>query len=307
MKKLLLPLLFSVISLSLILGNQEAYAASVTSVGTGDWSAPSTWDTGVPALGDDVTILNGHIVTITDFRTISGSITVAAGGTLVIDGTSDGVLTVTGTLTNQGKIIINGGSSTNDGELNVAMATNNGEIEINGGTGNGSGRLDVISGGFLVNNNLITLNGSPIDSGIFDTVLNASTGTITNNDTIIVNGGASNFSAVIGVAVGGQFINECTGKITLNGGDGNASGRISNQNIFINRGIIELIPGSGTGSGTTISGTIIDETDQCVVVGGTLLPLDTTVLLLAGAQSFSWMIPVVISAIGIGIVIARKF
>ena len=42
-------------------------------------------------------------------------------------------------------------------------------------------------------------------------------------------------------------------------------------------------------------------------VGGELLPIDTTALLLAGAQSISmWMIPVVVSAIGIGIVIARK-
>jgi len=44
------------------------------------------------------------------------------------------------------------------------------------------------------------------------------------------------------------------------------------------------------------------------VVGGELLPIDTTTLLLAGAQmNAAWMIPVIVSAIGIGIVIARKF
>jgi len=44
------------------------------------------------------------------------------------------------------------------------------------------------------------------------------------------------------------------------------------------------------------------------VVGGELLPIDTTALLLAGAQmNAAWMIPVIVSAIGIGIVIARKF
>ncbi len=43
-------------------------------------------------------------------------------------------------------------------------------------------------------------------------------------------------------------------------------------------------------------------------VGGELIPLDTTSLLLAGAQyTAAWMIPVIVSAIGIGIVIARKF
>jgi len=46
----------------------------------------------------------------------------------------------------------------------------------------------------------------------------------------------------------------------------------------------------------------------CPLVGGDLIPLDTTALLLAGTYSTAaWMIPVIVSAIGIGIVIARKF
>jgi len=43
-------------------------------------------------------------------------------------------------------------------------------------------------------------------------------------------------------------------------------------------------------------------------VGGELIPLDTTMVLVAGAQyTAAWMIPVIVSAIGIAIVIARKF
>ncbi len=43
-------------------------------------------------------------------------------------------------------------------------------------------------------------------------------------------------------------------------------------------------------------------------VGGELIPLDSTMVLVAGTQyTAAWMIPVIISAIGIGIVIARKF
>ena len=42
------------------------------------------------------------------------------------------------------------------------------------------------------------------------------------------------------------------------------------------------------------------------VIGGELLPIETTSLLLASVQSFSWMIPVVLSAIGIGLFIFRK-
>jgi len=43
------------------------------------------------------------------------------------------------------------------------------------------------------------------------------------------------------------------------------------------------------------------------VVGGKIIPIEATSLLLAGAQSFSWMIPVVLSVVGIGLfVVSRK-
>jgi len=43
------------------------------------------------------------------------------------------------------------------------------------------------------------------------------------------------------------------------------------------------------------------------VVGGELIPLESTSLILAGAQTFSWMIPVILSGIGIGLfVVSRK-
>jgi len=43
------------------------------------------------------------------------------------------------------------------------------------------------------------------------------------------------------------------------------------------------------------------------VVGGQIIPIETTSLLLTSAQSFSWMIPVVFSGIGIGLfVVSRK-
>jgi len=43
-------------------------------------------------------------------------------------------------------------------------------------------------------------------------------------------------------------------------------------------------------------------------IGGEWIPLDTTMVLVAGTQTTAaWMIPAIVSAIGIGIVIARKF
>jgi len=50
-----------------------------------------------------------------------------------------------------------------------------------------------------------------------------------------------------------------------------------------------------------------DEEDGGTAVGGEIIPIQTTSLLLANAQSFSWMIPLVLSGIGIGLfAVSRK-
>ena len=47
---------------------------------------------------------------------------------------------------------------------------------------------------------------------------------------------------------------------------------------------------------------------MCNAVGGEFIGIDTTSVLAAGAQyTAAWMIPVIVSGIGIAIVIARKF
>ncbi len=49
------------------------------------------------------------------------------------------------------------------------------------------------------------------------------------------------------------------------------------------------------------------DSQQPTTVGGEFLPIKTTSLLLAGAQTFSWMIPVVLSILGIGLfIVSRK-
>jgi len=48
--------------------------------------------------------------------------------------------------------------------------------------------------------------------------------------------------------------------------------------------------------------------DNGQAIGGEIIPLDTTMVLVAGSQyTAAWMIPVIVSAIGIGIVILRKY
>jgi hypothetical protein len=57
--------------------------ATITSVGTGAWSASGTWDSGVPADGDDVVIAAGHTVTFdVDQSAFSTGVKVTITGTL---------------------------------------------------------------------------------------------------------------------------------------------------------------------------------------------------------------------------------
>jgi len=52
---------------------------------------------------------------------------------------------------------------------------------------------------------------------------------------------------------------------------------------------------------------LIFDDEPIVVVGGELIPIQTSSLILAGSQTFSWMIPVVLSVLGIGLfVVSRK-
>ncbi len=49
------------------------------------------------------------------------------------------------------------------------------------------------------------------------------------------------------------------------------------------------------------------EIDKMVIIGGELLPINTTALLLAGVQSISmWMIPVVVAGAGIGVFVTMR-
>jgi len=70
-----------------------------------------------------------------------------------------------------------------------------------------------------------------------------------------------------------------------------------------------LLPGGGCVTMPQSSyADIIIATSEIKPIGGELLPLDTTMVLLAGTHAVAaWMIPVIVSGIGFAIVIARKF
>jgi len=84
--------------------------------------------------------------------------------------------------------------------------------------------------------------------------------------------------------------------------------------IHLTPGIYEVemaMSSTGAASGqfrASFDDIIIQREISDQVIGGEIIPIDTTSLLIAGAQSFSWMIPVVLSLLGIGLfVVSRKF
>jgi len=111
-------------------------------------------------------------------------------------------------------------------------------------------------------------------------------------------------------------INNMTAPLTVQAGSFSVVETVPlNWNLISSDCLINGIP-----QGTTLNFNIINgDTVECIfvnlfvapprtAVGGELIPLDTTMVLVAGTQTAaSWMIPVIVSAIGIGIVIARKF
>ena len=297
LNKLLLVVFSS--ALILVLGDSvsEAFAVTVESNGSGGglWHVGSSWSGGViPNISDDVIIKDGDSITRQLIYTHNGDITIENGAELIV-AAPFGTFFTTGQVTNNGDITIQGsGSITARWLLTGGSLTNNNLITINGGTGSSSGQLSVGVNAQMANNGIININGNNgQDSGSL-----SNSGPFVNSDTITVNSGAGNIAGNLRVFA--SYTNECEGTITLNAGtffDINA--------VFNNFGTLN-------NQATTINPQlIIDRSGECPSpqpVGGELIPLDTTLCLVAVTQyTAAWMIPVIVSGIGIAIVVARKF
>jgi len=273
-----------------ILGfSQLAYADTIESNGSGggEWSTgvTSTWNGGVePIASDDVIIKSGDTVTLTESKTVTGSITIESGGTLIIDGPNGGQIELSGgTINNSGTLTLNGGSDPGSGQINVDPGTinNSGTITTNGGSESFSGQINLTAGSTLNNSGTITTNGG---SGNFSGQINLNNGAINNSGTITVNDGGPISSGQINIASNGTLTNECSGTIKVNnGGKINIGGTFINRGTFINNGIL-------TGDDP------IDESRECV--GGEFLPIDSTALILAGAQTNAVWIMSALAVIG---------
>ncbi len=145
-----LPAIFAL----LLMLVSTARADSITSVQSGLWSDPATWDVGVPASTDDVTIARTHIITLDIGPIVANAFTIERNGELRtedapdgIDGTPGGdsadiLVTTTGDILVFGRIVTgNGGSGGDHSVLTPAGISSLAQA----GSGGKSGDLDLIS------------------------------------------------------------------------------------------------------------------------------------------------------------------
>ena len=286
LKKLHLGILLTV-TIPFLLGSiQEASAATVTWDGSGDGKTASqgaNWVGGVAPTGaDDIKILTN----------CSPSPELAF----------DIAMTLTGSL----EI----GASCNVG--NQAAFTNGGQIDVfgvyrtGGWTNAVAGTVDIHSGGQFLIRGLVNENFGTINQDGTNGV--AGNAKFTNK-----NGGIFTVTNMFGVGVAlgnldSEFLNEAGATYNSDGDLDIRTADATHTIVFTNAGIFNedcghnLVNDPITDAGGTIN-------DICsTAVGGALLPLDSTMVLVAGTQTTAaWMIPAIVSAIGIGIVIARKF
>jgi len=187
-----------------------------------------------------------------------------------------------------------------NGEKGLQFSTNRLRIESSGGTAvtNISFKYDVISSGDPISDNTLTLT----DFGVFGQPDTVETNVFVT-ESVFSDVGQSRPDFITGKEVSA----DATGNEVL-------SQHVDYPSLH-QMVSIQVDIGLSTDFNCNVCRISIDEFTQTfsqtarptTPVGGELIPIESTSLLLAGAQSFSWMIPVVLSILGIGLfVVSRK-
>jgi len=207
--------------------------------------------------------------------------------------TIDAIFSQTSLLVKEGDTV--GGKLLTD--VNDPFINNNGEVVFEGVFDVG---LDSITGIFALNaDSLLVQEGDMVDGKVVDSIDHPA---MNDNGVLIFNASFDDG----GNSVDGIFT---LTRLLVQEGDtveGNVLTDVSNPVI---NNAQDFVFGAEYGIGDIDQfRSVILATSKQVAVGGEFIPLDTTMVLVAGTHSVaSWMIPVLVSAIGIGIVIARKF
>ncbi len=194
----------------IILFSQSVFSATITSVGSGDWSNSATWDAGVPNIGDDVIISNGHTVTLNQDASI---LSLIVNGNIILGNNA-----TARSLTITGSTLIAGTGSFNVGAFNITHAvsmqgalTNNGVFNLR----NTSSRVAnvTLDGTFSIGGtnspqfNNITFNSGTVTAAV----------ALDINGSVIIENGAVFADGDFVHTVAGNWTENGTGQMTGNG------------------------------------------------------------------------------------------
>jgi hypothetical protein len=245
-----------------------AAAASFTSRATGNWNTGATWvGLSVPTPNSDVTIMNGHIVTIDGDINVN-NITIATGGTLQIGNDANArTLNVSGNITvNAGaQFIVNAGSVTSGHILNLAgNILNNGTFDLGPSattrcqtTFNRFGTQFISGIGAPTRFYLMTLNMGTTNSNALD-ITSSNFSTQSTGFLTITNGtfkyeapsAITPFAASYTIPLtGGLWLNNSSAVVSTTGGNLSATGFIRVTNGVLNVGTAadqQLLSNGGT-------------------------------------------------------------
>lgn len=297
-------------ALSSFLTNSQSTTGGVNKIssGTGNWNTAGSWiPSGVPTLADNVTIANGHTITInsdiicnaltvgqgtsgilrignnstTRTLQINSTITINNGGTFDVSTTSN----TTHGLTFRGNIINNGilnfatdgtsfcnvtfNRSGNQTITGTGAVTNFNIIRMDLGT-SASNTLDISSTNFSAVNNFLTLANGTFKlstTGVVSLTPFTGTATIPLTGGIHINSTTATVSFLAGINL--------FGNLTLSNGNLNI-GNANNEDLISNGGYFQIAGGTARIAGKYYSANINTLTNFSITGGSLILPTSGT-------------------------------
>jgi hypothetical protein len=244
----------------------------ITTAQSGPWEDINTWVGGVvPVCGNNVSILNGHTVTVNAAAANAGAVLINSGGALTVSGNTltVGCTNNNNSLTNNGTLTVSGGNLIVNGNL----AINNGSSFIHS---SGTITMDGNAAGVAGNS---VASGTPIFAIGFGTTYSTGTITLSGGTIIIVDPHAATASthAVYASVTAAANVNAATAH-TLQFGDGVSTDAGGNANGFgfdgfvgggrVNFGNVTVNSAAGTNRNVTqLTGTNVINGNLTVTAG----------------------------------------
>jgi hypothetical protein len=276
-------------------GLTTVQAGEKVSATSGNWGVPGTWSpSGVPVLNDNVTIANGHTVTVAAVITtaLPNNLTIDLGGQLTINGftmTVNGATLVNGTLKHAsatalknfiGDVTINSGGLWE--ETAAAVITFGGNLQNDGiltassGAHTFSGTNKTFSGASGITIPSVTISGMYQNDGILTVATSlAGTNTLTQGAGATLNLGGTSALTYLNALANVNSVNYTGAAQTV-------KATPYNDLTLANSGAKTLTGVSNITGNLTLTGTVTATTATNLIVGGNLTVGSGTMLTVAG-------------------------